>query len=249
MKGSAVFSAVLIFLSHSVHATPARPADFVNLQTVLPEIQSDIRYFTGNNFTGSKVAGYHAPVCLLTRDAALALGKVEVQLLARGLTLKVYDCYRPQHAVDYFVAWAADSDDIAMQATFYPDVEKSALFRGGYIAGLSGHSRGSTVDLTIVPADSTIPEFDPRRIQVACTAPQSQRAPDNSLDFGTGFDCFSPLSHPASDRVSSQQKANRVLLTSLMEQAGFKPLKTEWWHFTFIREPYPATRFDFPVEE
>lgn len=249
MKGPAAFFVVFVFLSLSVYAASERPADFVNLQVVSPEIQVDIRYFTINNFTGSKVDGYHAAVCLLTRDAALALGKVEVKLLARGLTLKVYDCYRPQRAVDYFVAWATDSKDTSMQATFYPDVEKSALFREGYIAGRSGHSRGSTVDLTIVPVGSTIPVFDPHRTQSACTAPQSQRAPDNSLDFGTGFDCFSPLSHPAAETVSSQQKANRVLLTTLMEQAGFKPLKTEWWHFTFIREPYPATRFDFPVEE
>ena len=164
-----------------------------------------------------------------------------------GLTLKVYDCYRPQRAVDDFARWAKDLSSTKMRTEFYPQVEKSQLFNEGYIAYRSGHSRGSTVDLTIVPAGSQIPAYDQRRKQISCTAPASQRAPDNSLDFGTGYDCFSPLSHPDSQEVSPQQRANRLLLQSLMVQAGFKPLDTEWWHFTLAGEPYPDTYFDFPV--
>jgi D-alanyl-D-alanine dipeptidase len=210
-----------------------RPNDFVNLNTVAPEIQYDLRYFADHNFVGRRIDGYEAPVCLLTSQAAQALKSVEDRLLPMGLTLKVYDCYRPQRAVDDFARWAKDLSSTKMRTEFYPQVEKSQLFNEGYIAYRSGHSRGSTVDLTIVPAGSQIPA--------------SQRAPDNSLDFGTGYDCFSPLSHPDSQEVSPQQRANRLLLQSLMVQAGFKPLDTEWWHFTLAGEPYPDTYFDFPV--
>jgi D-alanyl-D-alanine dipeptidase len=224
-----------------------RPNDFVNLNTVAPEIQYDLRYFADHNFVGRRIDGYEAPVCLLTSQAAQALKSVEDRLLPMGLTLKVYDCYRPQRAVDDFARWAKDLSSTKMRTEFYPQVEKSQLFNEGYIAYRSGHSRGSTVDLTIVPAGSQIPAYDQRRKQISCTAPASQRAPDNSLDFGTGYDCFSPLSHPDSQEVSPQQRANRLLLQSLMVQAGFKPLDTEWWHFTLAGEPYPDTYFDFPV--
>lgn len=224
-----------------------RPKDFVNLRTIAPEIQYDLRYFTDHNFVGRRIEGYGAPVCLLTSQAAQALKSVQDRLLPMGLTLKVYDCYRPQNAVDDFARWAKNLSSTQMQTEFYPEVNKSQLFSDGYIAYWSGHSRGSTMDLTIVPAGSQIPAYDPKRKQVSCTSAASQRAPDNSLDFGTGFDCFSPLSHPDSQGVSPQQRANRLLLQSLMIQAGFKPLDTEWWHFTLAKEPYPDTYFTFPV--
>lgn len=225
-----------------------RPADFVDIKEVIPQVQTDMRYFSKHNFVGEKIPGYKKPVCLLTKHAANALKTVVEQLVPMGLTLKVYDCYRPQIAVDAFKRWALQLHDIRMRTEFYPHVDKQNLFKDGYIAANSGHSRGSTVDLTIVPLNSKIPPYMPKVRQVSCLSSQNMRAPDNSLDFGTGYDCFSPAAHPDYQNLSTQSKANRILLQILMKQAGFKPLDTEWWHFTLIDEPYPTTYFDFPVE-
>jgi len=237
----------IVALADHVQIQAMRPDDFVSLHKVAPEIQQDMRYFTAYNFVGRKIEGYKEPVCLLTNAAAQALKTVTQQLLPMGLTLKVYDCYRPQTAVNDFAAWAKDMNSTKMRTEFYQEVEKDRLFSDGYIAYRSGHSRGSTVDLTIVPADSKIPIYDPKRPQASCTSSAEHRSPDNSLDFGTGFDCFSERSHPSYQDMSPQAKANRLLLQNLMSQAGFKPLDTEWWHFTLINEPYPYTYFDFPV--
>ncbi len=165
-----------------------------------------------------------------------------------GLTLKAYDCYRPQRAVDEFVQWADRIEDTKMKMAFYPHVDKTELFSEGYIDKRSGHSRGSTIDLTIVPLDSEVPNLDNVNIHKSCIAPKDERAPDNSLDFGSGYDCFSPISHPDYYQVSPQAKANRLLLRTLMTRAGFVPLDTEWWHFTLAYEPYPNTYFNFPVD-
>lgn len=225
-----------------------RPADFVDVKHVIPQTQIDLRYVGEHNFVGRRIHGYRAPTCLLTEQAAAKLKTVVDQLLPMGLTLKVYDCYRPQTAVNDFAQWATERGQTTMRAEFYPTVAKDRLFREHYIAYRSGHSRGGTVDLTIVPSDSTIPVYDKTRKLVACTAPHSERFPDNSLDFGTGFDCFSELSHPDNQDIPAQSRANRLLLRALMMQAGFMPLPTEWWHFTLSPEPYPNTYFDFPLE-
>jgi D-alanyl-D-alanine dipeptidase len=224
-----------------------RPTDFINVQQVIPQLQTDIRYDSDHNFVGRKIKGYEDPVCLLSRQAANALKTVETQLLVKGLTLKAYDCYRPQTAVNDFAHWATEINNVTMRDEFYPTINKANLFKQGYIAYQSGHSRGSTIDLTIVPLNSHIPVYDPQAKLVACTAPQQQRFPDNSLDFGTGYDCFSPMAHPSYQNLSAKAKANRMLLQSLMKQVGFQPLSTEWWHFTLVDEPYPNTYFDFPV--
>ncbi|MFN8770462.1 MAG: M15 family metallopeptidase [Neisseriaceae bacterium] len=225
-----------------------RPDNFVNVKEVIPQMQMDIRYYTNHNFVGRRINGYLAPVCLLTKQSANALKVVEDKLLAMGLTLKAYDCYRPQRAVDDFVNWAKQLNNTTMKAEFYPTVDKNDLFKDGYIASPSSHSRGSTLDLTIVPVTSLTPLFAKGSKLVSCTAPYNKRFPDNGLDFGTGFDCFSPVAHPDYQDISAQAKANRLLLQSLMKQAGFKPLDTEWWHFTLVNEPYPNTYFDFPVQ-
>ncbi|RTK97233.1 MAG: hypothetical protein EKK64_01960 [Neisseriaceae bacterium] len=136
-----------------------------------------------------------------------------------------------------------------MQTVFYPTVAKENLFKEDYIAYKSGHSRGSTVDLTIVPLDSKIPSINPNKKYAECATDAKNRAPDNSLDFGTGFDCFSPIAHPEYQNVSPQVKANRLLLATLMQEAGFKAIDSEWWHFTLKNEPYPDTYFDFPVNK
>ncbi|MEU4656968.1 M15 family metallopeptidase [Streptomyces sp. NPDC023723] len=227
---------------------PKAPADFVALRSFAPTILEEIRYATPHNFVGEPVDGYQQPLCILTRPAAQALAEAQTSLLRQGYSLKVYDCYRPQRAVDHFVRWAQDLDDQAMKAEFYPDVDKTRLFADGYIAEKSGHSRGSTVDLTLVelPAPPTRP-YQPGQPLVPCTAPQAERFPDNSVDMGTGYDCFDTLSHTADPRVQGTQRANRLLLKSTLEDLGFVNLAEEWWHYTFKPETYPDTYFDFPV--
>lgn len=225
------------------------PPDFVTLNEVDATILQDIRYATAHNFTGDRVTGYSAPVCILTRAAAEALARAQQQALARQYALKVYDCYRPQRAVDEFVSWARDLGDQRMKAEFYPRVDKSILFRDGYIAEHSGHSRGSTVDLTLVrlPVLPTRP-YLPGESLVDCTAPASARFPDESIDMGSGFDCFDTLAHTLDARIHGSELTNRLLLKDILQPQGFVNYEDEWWHFTYQPEPYPDTYFDFPVE-
>ncbi|MFI8348580.1 M15 family metallopeptidase [Streptomyces sp. NPDC085596] len=250
-----VITAVAALLTVTAASTTARatpgpraPRDFVALSTVDPTIIQEMRYFTPHNFVGERIDGYQQPICVLTRPAAQALHQAQRQLLRQGYSLKVYDCYRPQRAVDHFVRWAEDLDDETMKAEFYPNVDKTRLFADGYIAEKSGHSRGSTMDLTVVklPARPTRP-YVPGRPLVSCYAPKFQRFPDNSLDMGTGFDCFDPLAHTLDPRIQGPQRANRLLLKNLLENLGFVNLAEEWWHYTYKPEPYPNTYFDFPV--
>lgn len=228
---------------------PSAPEEFVALRDVAPGVLEEIRYRTPHNFTGDRrVRGYRQGMCILTRDAAEALRKAQRAVLKKGYTLKVYDCYRPQRAVDHFVEWAKDLDDERMKAEFYPRVEKNRLFEDGYIAEKSGHSRGGTVDLTLVelPAEPTRP-YRPGEPLVSCFAPEDERFPDNSVDMGTGYDCFDTLSHTLDPRIKGEQRANRLLLKDTMERAGFTNLPEEWWHFTLDDETFPDTFFDFPV--
>jgi D-alanyl-D-alanine dipeptidase len=228
---------------------PKAPAQFVALRDVDPTIIQEMRYFTPHNFTGAPVDGYRAPMCILTRAAAEGLHRAQVRLLRSGYSLKVYDCYRPQRAVDTFVTWAQDLGDTKMKAEFYPQVDKTRLFADGYIAAKSGHSRGSTTDLTIVrlPARPTRP-YRPGEPLTPCYGQKDQRFPDNSLDMGTGFDCFDTLAHTLDPRIQGVQHANRMLLMNAMEAQGFTNLPEEWWHYTLTAEPFPATFFDFPVD-
>ncbi len=250
LRGLLAAFAVLLAVAATARATPGprAPEDFVALRAVDPTIIEEMRYITPHNFVGEPVDGYRQPLCILTRPAAEALHRAQTRLLRQGYSLKVYDCYRPQRAVDHFVRWAEDLDDQDMKAEFYPDVDKTRLFADGYIAEKSGHSRGSTVDLTLVrlPAEPTRP-YRPGRPLVACYAPRGERFPDNSVDMGTGFDCFDTRSHTDDPRVTGSQRANRQLLKSTLEDAGLVNLPEEWWHFTYRPEPHPDTYFDFPV--
>ena len=230
--------------------TSVAPNDFVTLRSVDPSILQDIRYFSAHNFTGGPVDGYRAPICILTRAAAQGLHRAQQQLIQQGYALKVYDCYRPQRAVNDFVAWAEDLDDQRMKTEFYPRVDKSDLFRDGYIAEHSGHSRGSTMDLTLIKLPATpVQGYQPGQPLVECTAPASARLPDNSIDMGTGFDCFDTLAHTFDPRIQGDQLTNRLLLTEVLRAQGFVNYEYEWWHFTYQPEPYPDTYFDFPVEQ
>lgn len=203
------------------------PEGFVYLKDFIPDVVLEMRYCTDDNFIGKPVDGYHSPQCVISKEAALALKKVQDDLKRFSLSLKIYDAYRPQSAVDHFVRWAKDIKDTKMKERYYPDVEKKNLFRDGYIASKSSHSRGSAVDLTIVFFDET---------GNAC-----------ELDMGTGFDFFSPESWPVDPTMKPDERACRMLLQLIMEKHGFRHYEKEWWHFTLDNEPYPDTYFDFAV--
>lgn len=238
----------LLLLGACTSPGPRRPSVFVSLSDVDPSIELDIRYDTPNNFVGRPIEGYHSPKCLLTRQAATALARAQREARAEGYSLKVYDCYRPQRAVSDFVSWARDATDTRMQHRFYPAVPKDELFPLGYIAERSGHSRGSTMDLTLVSIGSHQPGAPATPDRYDCRGRVSARYPDNSIDMGTGFDCFDVLAHTDNPRVDEVARAHRERLKSIMEGAGFVNYPKEWWHYTLKDEPFPQTYFDFPVE-
>jgi zinc D-Ala-D-Ala dipeptidase len=227
---------------------------FVPLADVDATILQDMRYATKYNFVGRRIDGYRDPVCILHRRAARALRRAQNELHDQGYTLKVYDCYRPQRAVDHFVRWSQNGSQ-KMKREFYPRVDKALVFDLGYVARRSGHSRGSTVDLTLVklPAKEQ-PRWSRKEFGlVSCTAPRRRRYqgqvrrrrryPDNSVNMGTSYDCFDTRSH-----TFSRARKNRLLLRRTMDRAGFEPYDNEWWHFTLRDERYPDRYFDFPVE-
>ena len=201
-------------------------SQFVTLTDAVPDAILEIRYYGTYNFVGTRIDGYLQPTALLTKRAADSLRAVSDDVMQQGYRLKIYDAYRPQVAVDHFVRWAADIADTLMRTYFYPDVDKSLLFEKGYLAEKSGHSRGSTVDLTL---------FDMKT--------------GKEVDMGGTFDWFGGESHPDFRGITEAQYANRMLLREIMLAHGFKPLEEEWWHFTLANEPYPDTYFDFPVRQ
>lgn len=201
-----------------------RPAGFVDLAAHVPGLLVEARYAGTDNFIGTRIEGYERPLCLLSSAAADALAAVQRDLAAQGLGLKVFDGYRPVRAVAHFIRWSRDPADQRNKAQYYPDVDKADLFRLGYLSSRSAHSRGSTVDLTLVT-----------------------RADGRELDMGTPYDFLSPRSGQASAAVSAQARANRRLLAEAMARRGFRGYAKEWWHFTLNREPYPDRYFDFPV--
>ncbi|HEU4430150.1 MAG TPA: M15 family metallopeptidase [Myxococcota bacterium] len=201
----------------------ALPRDFVSLAAVDPTIALDLRYAGSNNFTGERIDDYETAQCLLTRAAAEALARVQKDLRSERLGLLVFDCYRPQRAVDHFVRWSRTPDDAVSRARHYPRVAKHDLFAKGYIAERSGHSRGSTVDLTLVDAAG------------------------RELDLGTPFDFFDPRSAGDSLEVPEAARALRNELRAALERRGFVPYAAEWWHFMLADEPYPESYFDAPV--
>lgn len=201
------------------------PSGFVLLSEVIPDVLLDIRYYSTFNFIGERIDGYETPAAYMTKEAAYALKKVSDAVMKKGYRLKIFDAYRPQRAVDHFMRWAKEEKDIRMKEYFYPMLEKSVIIPEGYIAEHSGHSRGSTVDLTL---------FDM----------QTQR----DLDMGGTFDYFGEISHSDYPDLTKEQYDNRILLKEVMMEYGFLPLKEEWWHYTLKDEPYPDTYFDFPIQ-
>ncbi len=200
------------------------PPGFVDLHAVAPTIALDIRYAGPENFVGRRIHGYDAARCYLTRSAAEALALVQSDLAGRGLGLKVFDCYRPARAVDDFDRWARDVADVARKRDYYPAVDKRDLFRLGYIGKNSSHTRGSTVDLTLI-----------------------DRATGRELEMGTGFDFMGERSAFGHRSVSAEASGNRAILRAAMGRRGFSAYAKEWWHYTLRDEPFPKTYFDFPV--
>ena len=243
------FAALLMLLGvGSTAGAEEAPAGFVWLKDIDPTIEQEIRYYGSHNFMGRPIAGYEAPECILTRAAAEALAAVQKELAESRLSLKVYDCYRPQRAVDDFVAWSKDIPDQATKAEFYPRIDKARAFELGYIALKSGHTRGSTIDLTIVPEEHAIQRpYLPGEALVDCAFPASQRFPDTTIDFGTGFDCMDEKSHHGRTDVPVVAQMNRLMFKDVMERHGFVAYSEEWWHYTLKDEPFPDTYFNFPV--
>ncbi|MDN6874376.1 M15 family metallopeptidase [Pseudomonas citronellolis] len=217
----------LLLLLASLGANADQPAQpgFVYLDQVLQHAHYEARYYSGDNFVGSRIDGYESPRVILTKEAATALAEVERDVALSGLQLKLFDGYRPQRAVAHFQRWAADLADTRTKDRYYPHLDKAALFRDGYIAKKSAHCRGSTVDLTLVDAST-----------------------GQELDMGSHFDFFGPISHHGTNLITVQQTRNRETLRSAMQRHGFEPYANEWWHYTLKQEPYPNTAFDFPVK-
>ena len=208
-----------------VQAHTAGREGFVHVTDVCDNVILEIRYFSSYNFVGKRIDGYVGPQAILTEPAARALCKAAASAENKGYTLKIFDAYRPQAAVDHFVRWGMDAADTRMKSIFYPQVDKARVFDLGYVATRSGHSRGSTVDLTLVDRQS-----------------------GREVDMGTTFDHFGETSHHGAKGLTPQQEANRAVLLGVMEQAGFKRYAEEWWHYTLKNEPYPDTYFNFVVE-
>lgn len=201
------------------------PDGFVYLNDIDSSIIQDMKYFTPDNFIGRPMPGYEAAVCITLEVVAIALSEIQKELISQDLSLKVFDCYRPQLTVNEFIAWSERENDEIMKSLYYPHITKADFFKLGYVNARSAHSRGSAVDLTLV--DLTRHE---------------------ELDMGTRFDFMDETSHPLSKNIIGHAKANRLFLRDLMLKAGFEPLETEWWHFRYIAEPFPDTYFNFPIK-
>ena len=224
---SLTFFVLLCFLPGRICLADGLPEGFVYLNEIIPDIELEVRYYTEDNFVGRRINGYERPEAILSEQAAIALKKVHDELNAFGLGLKVFDAYRPQRAVDHFIEWAKDLGDTRMKLKYYPNVDKKSLFKEGYIAARSGHSRGSTVDLTIVSLDPNKPR---------------------QLDMGSSWDFFGPQSWPGNMDLTPAQRAHRMLLQNVMKKHGFEPYKKEWWHFSLKYEPFSKRYFDFEVK-
>ncbi|MDG2073836.1 MAG: M15 family metallopeptidase [Polaribacter sp.] len=201
------------------------PRGFVYLSDVDATIKSEMRYISHNNFIGKPIEGYQKARIIVSKPTATALKRIQKELLKFNLSLKIFDSYRPQQAVNHFVRWAKVLNDTLMKRQYYPEVPKNQLFKLGYISSKSGHTRGSTVDLTLMDL-----------------------ATNTELDMGSPYDFFGNESHALNTILTKKQRANRLLLRNLMLTNGFNPIRTEWWHFTLRNEPFPETYFNFPIE-
>ncbi|RKE98056.1 M15 family metallopeptidase [Ichthyenterobacterium magnum] len=224
-KGLTILVLITITFAFTMQEKSSLPDGFVYVKDIIPDLDVELRYFTTHNFVGDTIDGYNANTLILTEQSAQALKLVQDELQQQNLCLRVYDGYRPQRAVNHFMHWARDLNDTINKQEFYPDVEKRFLFKEEYIATRSGHSRGSTLDLTIIDGNTNIP-----------------------LDMGSPYDFFGVESWVNHDNITKTQKTNRQLLQTVMLKHNFRNYPKEWWHFTLRWEPFPETYFDFEVE-
>jgi D-alanyl-D-alanine dipeptidase len=244
------FNLFLWYLAFSIANTSLAaelPKDFVYLKDIEPTIIENLRYFSNENFMGRKIDGYKANRVILTSEAAIALVKIQQELLKNGYSLVIYDAYRPQLAVDFFMKWSKDSNDQVAKEKYYPDINKADVFKLGYVAEKSGHSRGSTVDLSIIRiGDSLKPiTFQKRQLKNGSIIPFLD---DGSVDMSSSFDLFGEASHHDSNLIETEFLARRNYLRGIMKKNGFNDYPEEWWHYTLKNEPFPDTYFDFVVE-
>lgn len=239
MARTIIALAMMVLAAASAHAAP-----LVHLRDIDPTIAQDMRYATADNFTGKPLPGYSAAECLLLPQVANALRRVQAELAPANLSLKVYDCYRPTRAVAAMAAWARGKGG-PDTSRFYPTLDKSRLFALGYIAMHSAHSRGVAVDLTLIARNAPPAAFDPSAKYGPCTA--TQRAPDNSLDMGTGYDCFDGKSNTHNASVTPAQATNRRVLLDAMRKHGFANYQREWWHFSY-RGADTGAAYDIPIK-
>jgi zinc D-Ala-D-Ala dipeptidase len=242
--------AILIVLAVAAcaSATTAQslPGSFVYLRDIDPSIIQDIRYAGPNNFVGRPLAGYDAGECVVKRDVGLALERVQRELASRKLSLKMLDCYRPARAVHDMVVWARNGRETPAERRYNPALSKKDLFRLGYIAEHSGHSTGAAVDLTLVDLKAgNSAAYDPSKAYADCTAAASARAPEASVDMGTGYDCSDVMAHTAARSITPDQRRWRNVLVAAMARQGFVNYSKEWWHFSLPGAAGPA--YDFPV--
>lgn len=225
MQQKKIIIHLFLVLSYGAYSQSALPKGFMEVQTVIPDLVIDLRYAKTNNFVGQKVPGYHAEKAILSMAATTALVKVQNELKIYGFGIKFFDGYRPQQAVNHFVHWAKNQNDTLMKAQYYPNLSKSMLFEQQYIASRSGHSRGSSVDLTLIDFNTCL-----------------------ELDMGSPYDFFGEISNLDYSKLTPKQVWNRQLLQKVMKRYGFRSYAQEWWHFTLIDEPFPNTYFNFPID-
>jgi D-alanyl-D-alanine dipeptidase len=238
---------IIMMLPAPASAGSALPKGFAYLRDIDPTIVQDIRYAGSHNFVGRPIKGYLAAECILSVSAANALETVQRRLAEKKLSLIVWDCYRPKRAVDDFLQWSRNPAHFEMKTEFYPRTDKEKLFELGYLARRSDHSRGSTVDLGIVPAgSSSAASPNPSLPLKPCTSPKGERFEDGAIDFGTGYDCLDVLANTSNALAGEVALHNRQMLKSHMEGAGFRPYAKEWWHFELVNEPF-HDGFDFEV--
>ncbi|MFV0540508.1 MAG: M15 family metallopeptidase [Aestuariibaculum sp.] len=221
MKLSAFYLIIIV----PFFACAQLPKGFVYVKDVIPDLDVELRYYSNNNFVGQQIEGYNSNTLILTQEAAEALKKVHTDIQDMNLCLKVYDGYRPQQAVNHFIRWARNIEDTINKKRFYPNVNKRNLFKAGYISSKSGHSKGSTIDLTITDGSTGVP-----------------------VDMGSPYDFFGEESWVNHDKLTQQQKDNRQLLQNIMRKHGFRGYDKEWWHFTLRNQPYPKTFFNFSID-
>jgi zinc D-Ala-D-Ala dipeptidase len=235
-----------VLIATSAAGESVLPPGFVYLRDIAPTIVQEMKYAGSDNFTGAKLPGYDAPECILREPAARALSRVQADLESKGFSLKVYDCYRPTRAVRAMRAWVDDGKPEEPTRRFFPRLHKAYLFSLGYIATHSNHSLGKAVDLTIVPLPRRqTADFDPSIKYGSCIGPAPERAPDDAIDMGTGFDCFDIKSHTAAWDISADAKQARAMLLRAMQRQGFSNYRREWWHFDYSGDG--GNYYDFPI--